>query len=414
MKIYDLISHHLVSFLLDLADKEEFMYEVTFKKDKLVNTIRSPNLYYILKKIEKFNISRDAYISPFNSRYPEKSSDFLFGRKMISSNSVVIDIDSKEGIVDHKIILERLKENKISKPTYLISSGSGCHLWYILTSHVGRSKILDIHHKIKSSIMNIKWPKDWFVDDLSAKQQIRIPMTINHKCDKIAMIVNKGEKLKIGSYNFTKPESYTKKELKETRKSRKVNKPKTSPKKVIDKTKIIPKNRFFDGADNLEVILKEEINVCEEKLCKIISLLSYGKSYLSCRVAGESLGISYKAASKFLKKCVILGYLKQYTDKNSAYCYEVMIKHEIRIKNKKPVMSRCSISGPGESNRAICRLAYQTYINNLNPQESISNWLCDYYDRTSKEHDEEELINLFNKVYQKFFDNVYKPYKKHG
>jgi len=421
MSVYKLASANMSSFLQDLADGEDFTYEVTFKKDKLVNTIRTKDPFVVCRKIEQFNTYRDVFISPFNTQYPERSSDFVHGRRMISSNSIAIDIDSKtDSIVDYKIVLKKLKQAKIAKPTYLVSTGSGCHLWYMLTQHVGRSKIIDIHEKIKKKVSSIDWPEGWVVDNLSAKQQIRVPLTVNHKYDKIAVIVSKGKKLHIKSHEFTRPEQFTKKELKLHRKLKKLSAPAkpTISKQIKDKTskpnnfKNDTKKKFLEGAKNtLKVTIKEKIHVCREKLSKIIKLLKYGKSFLSCRIAGEALGISYKAAATFLRRCVALGYLEKYTDHNTAYCYNVKVNCEIEMENKKSKRSRCAISGPGESNKAICKLAFQTYVNKLNPEKTINKWLNDYYCMTSKEHSPEELMATFDKVFDNFRNKLYEPYK---
>lgn len=420
------ISFLLQKFLKDLAGKEtDFVYEITCcdPEKGFVTTYRSKDLFYIIEKIEKNAPTRNIYISPYCTRYPEHSGNFIYKRQMKSSNAVVIDIDAIKGKIDYKIVLDQLKKHNIPKPTYLISSGKGCHLWYMLENHVGQGSIRLIYEKIRNKIASIDWGNCWKIDDLSIKQQFRIPFTINHKYNKLVLMVNRGEKIKNAPQTFTKPATYTKKEMKRFRKNKttkidsKANqiakiellqKPKRKRKlKTKIKTEESPKNRFLQGSEMHEIKLKQKICVDESKFKRIIQLLSYGKSYLSCRVAGEALGISYKAAARFLRKCVNYGYLEIFESDHSAYSYKIKINYEMK---RKELPKRCSIDGPGQSNKAMCRLARQAYKYGLNKIETVEKWIHRFYRFTSGEHEPEELVHTYLSVYDKFESGRYKIY----
>lgn len=413
MKIYERIDSLLKEFLTVLAgDEQDFTYEITCcsQKNKFSTTYRSKSKFDIIEKIAKNAHNRNIYISPFSTQYPEGSSDFVYGRKISSSNSIVIDIDSKDGEkVDYKKVLKLLKENGIQKPTYLISSGVGCHLWYILSNHVGCGRIRNIYEKIREKIISIEWPKTWKIDDLSVKQQFRVPFTINHKYDKIVTIVDRGEQLKIIKSNFIKPKSFTKKELKRYRKIKSLGKRKKKKKIENEQTDIKNlKAKYLEGALNLPITIKQKVQVDKTKLKKIIQLLKYGKSFLSCRVAGEALGVSYRVAAMFLRKCVDYGYLiKINNPKNSAYTYKINVEYEMQEKKTK---GRCPISGPGQSNKALCRLAYQAFKYGLDKVYVIKDWIRRFYDITSKEHTPEELETTYYNVYEKFESGRYQLY----
>jgi len=105
--------------------------------------------------------------------------------------------------------------------------------------------------------------------------------------------------------------------------------------------------------------------------------------------------------------------LEKYTDHNSAYCYNVNIKFELEENDnvERQKHSKCAISGPGQSNNAVCKLAFQAFVNNIDPEKAINDWLSDYYHLTSKTHSPEELINTFDNTFNKFRDKTYVPYK---
>ena len=223
MLMYKKVSSYLHSFLLDLAGGKDFTYEISCcdPKTKFATTYRSKDVNFVMKKIETHAPTRNIFISPFNTQYPEGCGDSIHGRQMISSNTVIIDIDSKEEKVNPKAVVNKLKKAGIPKPTYLVTSGMGCHLWYVLTDHISQARLRDAYEKIRNKIVSIKWPKKWRIDDLSTKQQFRVPFSINHKYDKLIMIVDRGNKIKITKQNFIPPKPFTKKELKRHRKLKK-------------------------------------------------------------------------------------------------------------------------------------------------------------------------------------------------
>jgi len=406
MALYEKASLYLESFLKDLSGGEDFVYEITCctPKSNFVTTYRSKDLYLVMKKMEVHAPTRNIFISPFNTQYPEGSCDFVYGRKMKSSNSVIIDIDSKEGVVDHRVVMSKLRDAGIQKPTYLITSGRGCHLWYMFTSHIGQSRLRDIYEKIRNKIVSIEWPETWRIDDLSIRQQFRVPFSVNHKYDKLVMLVDRGDKIEIPKQKFKMQETFTKKELKRHRKIKREAKPKTKTKVSKINVDESSKNRFLEGSKSIDITIKQEVDVSKSKLKRILQLLEYGKSYLSCRIAGEALGISYKAAAKFLKKCVAYGYLKIFNDNNSAYSYEINVEYESK---KKESNGRCPISGPGQSNKAMCRLARQVYKYGLNVAETVKLWIDRYYHLTSGEHLPGELVSTYESVYEKFANGQY-------
>ena len=410
MNIYNTVSNLFESFLKDMAGKEDFIYEVFSKdpKSKFGTTYRSRDIPSIAKHIQKQAPDRDVFISPYSTQYPEKSCDYLCGHKMTSSNSIVIDIDSSGKNVDHHEVQRQLKKHNIPLPTYLVSSGKGCHLWYVLSEHVGLGRIRDIYVQIRDKIANIVWSEEWHVDDRSVKQQFRIPFTINHKYDKLVTIVKRGKKIKISKSNFTRPKVFTKKDLKRLRKSKKTKKRKKTKIEVKTNVEESSRERFLEGAKSLIVSIKEKVHVNVVKLKKIIRLLSYGESYLACRIAGEALGISKEAAASFLRKCVALGYLERIeNNKHTAYSYIIKVKHTVE---QKEVKLRCAIDGPGQSNKALCKLAFQVHTFKLDAEKTIKKWLHRFYHLTSGEHSIDEMITTFQNVCEKFASGRYKPY----
>ena len=407
--LYKKISGYFVEFLRDLAGEENFTYEISCCGKKRKNVFRYKDPLTIAAKVNYHAAYRDIFISPYNSRYPVKSRDFVYGRQMVSSNCVVIDIDSKNSIVDYRVVLSKLTEHNIQKPTYMFTSGKGCHLWYILDQHIKHMDLYERQQTALEKFKSINWPNGWKIDELPITQQFRMPFTINHNYNKIVTLVYRGEKIKIKKRTYKKPTPYTKKELKKERKIRKLAKELKKPNlKPNIKPEACKKNRFLEGSESLEVILKQEVYVNESRLKRIIQLLSYGKSFLSCRIAGEALGVSHVVANKFLRTCVALGYLKIIDTVHSANSYEVLVDYE--VKKKKSEKGRCHITGPGQSNRAMCRLARQIYVFKLNFDLTVNAWLRRYYDVTSREHSPEELVDTCRSVLDKFEDGLYEVY----
>jgi len=334
-----------VEFIRDIFGENRFdgyviIYRSTSSKDfKKIKRIKANEFPCYLENMSinmKYNyyFTLNTFKNGKGKRLPTNSKDSLFG-----INGIVVDIDCHKNSVSEKDIYDEIdyimresKSKGICLPHYIISSGRGIHLYYLLEPCSYKICFLvDMASAMLKNFYDVIIEEP-FELDLSVvndrTKSIRLPYTINVANGKMAKIVKKNIQPKLNINDFL--EMFVGKPYEEIEEA-------TSTKKVIAQKNIgVPKGkkppnvaRCKKVIEGIELYQNDKIqeSICHQnrnRTCLIYS--SFLLHLYTCEDAFNKLSIfnsnyTHPLSSKRLKYILDYCYKSHISENKSQYLY---------------------------------------------------------------------------------------------